>query len=176
MRGEHWVFTRLCACLLGSSPHARGAPAEILYITISHGIIPACAGSTTRAYGCRSDHRDHPRMRGEHEVPLITALVKKGSSPHARGAPRRLPVSLLPRRIIPACAGSTKNYESIVAQLKDHPRMRGEHSAATICTCSNWGSSPHARGAQQHAVVVNRALEIIPACAGSTVASVWRLR
>ena len=113
------------------------------------GIIPACAGSTlataTRRAGfpgssphargarlqpcrCRRPFRDHPRMRGEHQlrarpagpvdgiIPAcagstsadLTALFwTAGSSPHARGARPRL--------------------VDVYRDREDHPRMRGEH-------------------------------------------------
>ena len=135
--------------VLGSSPHARGAP------------------STTGA--SIMERRDHPRMRGEHQpqaalvlhpagiIPACAGSTKirrenkaaiEGSSPHARGARRR---------------GTPRT-----ASAWDHPRMRGEHGlervvnlrhagiipacAGSTCSTSRrdravLGSSPHARGA-----------------------------
>ena len=48
----------------GSSPLARGLPAEALHVSVHDGIIPARAGFTWR--GRRGDLlcRDHPRSRG----------------------------------------------------------------------------------------------------------------
>ena len=46
MRGEHVQPTDFMACVWGSSPHARGAPAQIAKTNADAGIIPACAGST----------------------------------------------------------------------------------------------------------------------------------
>ena len=114
----------------GSSPHTRGAP--------------------TPSGRCSSSSRDHPRIRGEHEnaqtvnagcagiIPAYagsTQLVLRsersavGSSPHTRGA-RRPKHRLLRRR-------------------RDHPRIRGEHSAQS-------SKQHHRKG-------------IIPAYAGSTM-------
>ena len=134
----------------GSSPHARGAPPRGLVL---HGAVG-----------------DHPRMRGEHHG---TTLGRH-----------------LLNRIIPACAGSTSNghvsdegfsgssphargalalFAGHGRLLRDHPRMRGEHStedgeafiwrriipACAGSTCppslvcpTLMGSSPHARGAR----------------------------
>ena len=138
-----------CRCRQGSSPHTRGAP------------------RTRRPSSpCQWDH---PRIRGEHHhchaqkagepgiIPAYAGSTRTrqssqagtpGSSPHTRGARRRIHVL------------------SVVAV--DHPRIRGEH----IVTCAaidntngiipayagstaranvlHWravGSSPHTRGA-----------------------------
>ena len=138
------------SCPSGDHPrmrgeHVRGGAAR----TPRHGIIPACAGSTTPVCAMiastagSSPHargalkpvvtlmaawRDHPRMRGEH------------GAPHER-------LGLL-AGIIPACAGSTlqnvwwyracigssphargalRITTGISCKVKDHPRMRGEH-------------------------------------------------
>ena len=172
-------------------PRMRGEHASVVIVAVfGKGIIPACAGSTglsstarTRltgssphARGARRENggfaqcdRNHPRMRGEHSlasrrgaarVGIIPACAgstihahygmggRWGSSPHARGA-----------------LGSRERHH---ACSRDHPRMRGEHSALVqrvgeqagiipACAGSTWhvgsmrsasmGSSPHARGA-----------------------------
>ena len=107
-------------------------------------------------------------MRGEHVPPPIEKIGGRGSSPHARGAPRRsihLPRAL---GIIPACAGSTCVPRWCLAAPWDHPRMRGEH----MCKCRDstrvMGSSPHARGALVPKLFMDIDGGIIPACAGST--------
>ena len=132
----------------GSSPHARGAHGKMRFANVSIGIIPACAGSTTD----RSHHawrcRDHPRMRGEHaptrrhratawginpacagstNAPSAFGSRRQGSSPHARGAQRRLVDGRCQGGIIPACAGSTPVCLACSLGKEDHPRMRGEH-------------------------------------------------
>ena len=68
-------------------------------------------------------------MRGEHRAAHRERLPRAGSSPHARGA-------LISTRylggaagIIPACAGSTPTTALSQKRLKDHPRMRGEHTS-----------------------------------------------
>ena len=50
----------------GSSPHVRGALLRLLIAATIGGIIPACAGSTSRADYPQVGERDHPRMCGEH--------------------------------------------------------------------------------------------------------------
>ena len=127
MCGEHWYAIISNRHTTGSSPHVRGALPMCPPRPRSDGIIPACAGSTPFEYMRSYVNRDHPRMCGEHYVPIIAAYNLMGSSPHVRGAratyQRDEPVC----GIIPACAGSTYPQVSPIAQTRDHPRMCGEH-------------------------------------------------
>ena len=162
---------------------------SMVCLTISSGIIPACAGSTGLAGDTRRSHRDHPRMRGEHLRPNPTSATDPGSSPHARGARVAdlqgellggiIPAcagstrwkrhwAWLPPRIIPACAGSTPFRTRFPPPARDHPRMRGEHLGNACDLINPWGSSPHARGARQPVGARDALNGIIPACAGST--------
>ena len=115
---------------------------------LAPGIIPACAGSTTRD-GSRSGHRrDHPRMCGEHCLSLWLDVLAPG--------------------IIPACAGSTATRAIRCACTRDHPRMCGEHPRTPLMMPKTAGSSPHVRGALDNPVADSANEGIIPACAGST--------
>ena len=170
MRGEHRLACSTPIERQGSSPHARGALERGRHRRNWRGIIPACAGSTPQ--GCVAYGRawDHPRMRGEHPELADTPLAKLGSSPHARGAPRRQGGALPRGGIIPACAGSTDHYSTSQPNLWDHPRMRGEHPGHLDKSWYVQGSSPHARGAPRGHERCRPRAGIIPACAGSTVA------
>ena len=168
MRGEHFHLSLPRPLFRGSSPHARGARAVAVERTTAAGIIPACAGSTLKDLEVACGWGDHPRMRGEHELPMQLAKSNGGSSPHARGA---LLADIPPRvraGIIPACAGSTIDESALTALDRDHPRMRGEHLAAPAVYGFLWGSSPHARGAPGAVRATRLPRGIIPACAGST--------
>ena len=132
------------------------------------GIIPACAGSTTENRKYQKRPGDHPRVRGEHVSPVPKVVMMLGSSPRARGAPRMAAARSPPPRIIPACAGSTKNLKSANSVRGDHPRVRGEHGLSTQCTHPSTGSSPRARGAPGRGCYAEPKMGIIPACAGST--------
>ena len=70
--------------------------------------------------------------------------------------------------IIPAYAGSTLFEDEFVEDKRDHPRIRGEHSAASPSTSKAAGSSPHTRGAQSTVNAMTSGGRIIPAYAGST--------
>ena len=168
MRGEHAPETMESEPSVGSSPHARGAPAAYLSASELGGIIPACAGST----GCRrrpsGPRWDHPRMRGEHSRSASLSSGVSGSSPHARGARHAKPHAFGRNGIIPACAGSTPQNPCRTPPAWDHPRMRGEHIMCVASPVMAMGSSPHARGAHSLSFSSSAIPRIIPACAGST--------
>ena len=148
MRGEHHFPSASRDSGPGSSPHARGALLGADSLPWCFRLIPACAGSTSPAPEPTADPGAHPRMRGEHSEFEAEDLAAFGSSPHARGAPRRRCRRLLHGGLIPACAGSTSSR------------------SGTPIPAS--GSSPHARGARRVVGVGGRRRGLIPACAGST--------
>ena len=108
-------------------------------------------------------------MRGEHPLPWTPTWAGGGSSPHARGAHTGPEQGTSPRRIIPACAGSTRSWGNIGSPQRDHPRMRGEHDGIYAAYRGDEGSSPHARGARMTSDRAMTKMGIIPACAGSTL-------
>ena len=87
MRGEHGSADDGEGREEGSSPHARGAPINVIAPKHVGGIIPACAGSTAPDAQVPTRKQDHPRMRGEHALSALKSVTCD--------------------RIIPACAGST---------------------------------------------------------------------
>ena len=91
MRGEHDGACFQGSRVTGSSPHARGTLAVIKTHAGRLGIIPACAGNTWSDHAHDRGQEDHPRMRGEHQIPSDVRKHCMGSSPHARGTPN-LPV------------------------------------------------------------------------------------
>ena len=69
MRGEDSASASLPTVSLGSPPHARGRLLAIGLLLHVLRITPACAGKTDiGALDARTD-ADHPRMRGEDEMP-----------------------------------------------------------------------------------------------------------
>ncbi|EPH04357.1 hypothetical protein HMPREF1531_01132, partial [Propionibacterium sp. oral taxon 192 str. F0372] len=70
----------------GSSPLTRGAlggtPGELLDLWI----IPAYAGCTHRNYPNACHLKDHPRLRGVHDLLRLVQAFSVGSSPLTRGA------------------------------------------------------------------------------------------
>ena len=168
MCGEHSFLSCRCMSSLGSSPHVRGARCSLAMPIWPRGIIPACAGSTrnlTVRWRCA---RDHPRMCGEHAHLCRPDCGVAGSSPHVRGARGVTRGENGELGIIPACAGSTDSRMGGHAEIRDHPRMCGEHSSCTSTDARCSGSSPHVRGAPSDGGVEPCGRGIIPACAGST--------
>ena len=134
------------------------------------GIIPADAGSTTSEWPSDAAVWDHPRGCGEHSAATSRRLESGGSSPRMRGAPELTAQLRLQPGIIPADAGSTASSRSGSRSIQDHPRGCGEHGLAWRVLDAQYGSSPRMRGAHHVCRLVEPAVGIIPADAGSTPA------
>ena len=106
-RGEHCRTPRSARWPCGSSPRARGARTRCLTGSLTAGLIPASAGSTSCGGPARWRAWAHPRERGEHGDSIDANTVGWGSSPRARGALGASESSLLYMGLIPASAGST---------------------------------------------------------------------
>ena len=127
IRGEHLGQGLGDVLGVGSSPHTRGARPCGRAAREAGRIIPAYAGSTRNRQNQTRWTPDHPRIRGEHAGMFAQLAGITGSSPHTRGAPRRIP--WMDRR------------------WPDHPRIRGEHRLDIPWPQAMQGSSPHTRGA-----------------------------
>ena len=161
---------------MGSSPLARGTLDLVTALMVVSRIIPACAGNTEPP--CGADHRppDHPRLRGEHDQWPSDFDDEVGSSPLARGTPLPSIDTGTTMGIIPACAGNTERHIAPCSELRDHPRLRGEHTHAVKQIFFQEGSSPLARGTLQTAGWSLSSHRIIPACAGNTIFRLLRYR
>ncbi len=168
MRGEHVSSASNASISSGSPPHARGTQVSRKFRDDLLGITPACAGNTKNESVPTDRAWDHPRMRGEHSTRRRKKQREAGSPPHARGT--RLDGAKQRRtvRITPACAGNTPQQIRSSKVLRDHPRMRGEHSAKEIEKHFPQGSPPHARGTQLQVIKLYLQHGITPACAGNT--------
>ena len=107
-------------------------------------------------------------MRGEHGTVDIDWNDSTGSSPHARGTHAGVVDHARGLRIIPACAGNTSARMAASNAVRDHPRMRGEHTKSGHTRMGIAGSSPHARGTRSWPWRGCPCSRIIPACAGNT--------
>ncbi len=133
---------------VGSSPHTRGARA---------------IGSHARL--CR---RDHPRIRGEHSARLGAHAVLAGIIPAYAGNTMISSQSWVPvPGSSPHTRGTLPSHNARLEDCGDHPRIRGEHLAISLCILPyqriipayagntragppdhlpRQGSSPHTRG------------------------------
>ena len=173
MCGEHALASAQTAFQMGSSPHVRGALGDGLVDAETVGIIPACAGSTSKWYSSVSCDWDHPRMCGEHRERAEHHAPIMGSSPHVRGALVGSQGVETSPGIIPACAGSTHMWVPSRGSVWDHPRMCGEHLPRVAIRLRCTGSSPHVRGALRTGFKLPIMVGIIPACAGSTLSRLY---
>ena len=111
---------------------------------------------------------DHPRSRGVYPGENGSGNKNAGSSPLARGLlSGEMPV-LNAARIIPARAGFTRYRICVLGRTWDHPRSRGVYGEGRAPGWDNDGSSPLARGLQEHCGLVLVPSGIIPARAGFT--------
>ena len=152
----------------GSSPLARGLRFEEVGGGGVGGIIPARAGFTGDSPAPSPAPTDHPRSRGVYASSCCGTAAASGSSPLARGLPRRTQYCHFCGRIIPARAGFTRSRSALAVTGRDHPRSRGVYAESALVVVSRAGSSPLARGllGDGFAEVVEPG--IIPARAGFT--------
>ena len=132
MCGEHYRHVPIGLIILGSSPHVRGTPHEQMIYVDTVGIIPACAGNTRSSSASSSSSWDHPRMCGEHSSNCCLAFFHGGSSPHVRGTRQQHHREKGTIGIIPACAGNTISQRFSTMEVRDHPRMCGEHLDSSV--------------------------------------------
>ena len=132
-------------------PRIRGEHLDLLLVRGQVvGIIPAYAGSTVQdslghagrlgssphTRGARSTHgasvipsRDHPRIRGEHRLALCFGLCFSGIIPAYAGSTHALtPFVSIYKGSSPHTRGAQLRYCVNVHDLRDHPRIRGEHT------------------------------------------------
>ena len=95
----------------------------------------------------------------------------RGSAPRMRGAHDPAPMLVTVSRIIPADAGSTHQVGAEKQRKADHPRGCGEHPDGLVGFNPSGGSSPRMRGALAVDSDGRLLHGIIPADAGSTLAS-----
>ena len=152
----------------GSSPLARGLPANKISNLPSCRIIPARAGFTPRNCEPAPATADHPRSRGVYASRSRTARLHGGSSPLARGLRKTVTRDTVTSRIIPARAGFTRTRRSARSSATDHPRSRGVYLLVASEASMACGSSPLARGLHRPGGRPARVAGIIPARAGFT--------
>ena len=160
-------------CMLGSSPHGRGKPAQALAAGGRQRLIPAWAGKTPPRTAGGPPCPAHPRMGGENGTQPPDPSGVGGSSPHGRGKRRPSSPTRSPARLIPAWAGKTPCSRVPSASWPAHPRMGGENAYACPVGFCLAGSSPHGRGKRCRRARRRRRGGLIPAWAGKTIYVDW---
>ena len=167
--GEHGPGRRSPRAPGGSSPRVRGTQQSEHAGRVDRGIIPACAGNTSRRPVRIATNRDHPRVCGEHMRVLELFLEALGSSPRVRGTLQDAQGRQRRAGIIPACAGNTNRHHRNPHSCRDHPRVCGEHPCVPPRNLRHTGSSPRVRGTPSASSSPATRPGIIPACAGNTL-------
>ena len=166
--GENARLSSIVTSRAGSSPRVRGKHVRRADRGDGCGLIPACAGKTPRSWWGWTWRRAHPRVCGENGKVEKVAHNAQGSSPRVRGKrPRPCPWPWV-RRLIPACAGKTKQRSHVWSGERAHPRVCGENDIPLAREEIKVGSSPRVRGklrSLDHRLGHER---LIPACAGKT--------
>ena len=124
--GEKTFCSQRFCPLPGSPPRMRGKVGEFVPPVGSDRITPAYAGKSCRAGRSRWQARDHPRVCGEKNCPLMYALSVSGSPPRVRGKDHVRLRQQHRTRITPACAGKRAATWTSTARARDHPRVCGE--------------------------------------------------
>ena len=132
------------------------------------GIIPAYAGNTIIRFRIYGSHWDHPRVCGEHNPTIMSAIGSMGSSPRMRGTLAIVFDYDGYVGIIPAYAGNTSRLQAYSTRSRDHPRVCGEHDSRHHLYKVAAGSSPRMRGTQTIRFLWCHRGRIIPAYAGNT--------
>ena len=165
--GEHGRRSWRVAPITGSSPRVRGTfRLESLY-ALSRRFIPACAGNIPAGARRHARPTVHPRVCGEHHLPLNKLCQSPGSSPRVRGTSTDCSVDRTRTRFIPACAGNITNAGARAPQSPVHPRVCGEHGGRPLSHSPVRGSSPRVRGTCNGAEHGDDLRRFIPACAGN---------
>ena len=132
-------------------------------------ITPAYAGTTKMETAMIDGIKDHPRLRGDHDIESPSSKVVMGSPPLTRGPLRskHRPSGLF--RITPAYAGTTIQQVLAVFFIQDHPRLRGDHLLLPVDPCGIPGSPPLTRGPLGDLHQAHLGARITPAYAGTTL-------
>ena len=153
---------------LGSLPPTRGTHTVYFILSPFLRFTPACAGNTDKQLPVSHIPRDHPRLRGEHKYTVLEMPCLLGSPPPTRGTLIRQKSIWAGLGITPAYAGNTAIKISAIGDIKDHPRLRGEHQAEYGVISKSWGSPPPTRGTRGKMVQETLKVGITPAYAGNT--------
>ena len=96
----------------GSPPLTRGTRESFIERICYYGITPAYAGNTLNGVTKCVIWRDHPRLRGEHDLSIKLLPLYGGSPPLTRGTLIDGAKGLASFGITPAYAGNTEFFHT----------------------------------------------------------------
>ena len=166
--GEKIGLDCIVHCFQGSPPHMRGKGPACSRAKIRSGITPAYAGKRNCRVTLSATVRDHPRICGEKALVQIIFFFQEGSPPHMRGKEKPRHVGGVEIRITPAYAGKRLLNSPYTTLKRDHPRICGEKSDASMKKTAQEGSPPHMRGKEALALHPLLGRRITPAYAGKS--------
>ena len=144
--GEKKAVPVIHKSCIGSPPRMRGKESAKFYTQDISRITPAYAGKSFRRRSSAYCPEDHPRVCGEKCGSESLHRQHRGSPPRMRGKGIIVDPSALPLRITPAYAGKRTAKALEIARMRDHPRVCGEKTKASILVVPSWGSPPRMRG------------------------------
>ena len=166
--GENGHAPCSVGCGGGSSPRVRGKRAPGGRQGPVLGLIPACAGKTSRGSRRWPRCSAHPRACGENAGTPLALLGTRGSSPRVRGKPAAASTFPALSGLIPACAGKTRGCSRAGTPRPAHPRACGENDVHAEASVRFEGSSPRVRGKRAPPSSAGHRGRLIPARAGKT--------
>ena len=107
LRGEYGANVTEDAKALGSPPLAWGILRRLRHRRSLHGITPTCVGNTIKTKVRACYIRDHPHLRGEYFMLMLSIDFFRGSPPLAWGIQYFRRNSFIPMGITPTCVGNT---------------------------------------------------------------------
>ena len=167
--GEHPCTHLANVGYADSPPRVRGARSCRVIVRCRCRLTPACAGSTVMVSSVTPANLTHPRVCGEHAARGDSSGGASDSPPRVRGAQEKQHHRRDPRRLTPACAGSTAPDADGLHPHPTHPRVCGEHIITVVSSSIRHDSPPRVRGAHHIGDQNPWKVRLTPACAGSTL-------
>ena len=110
----------------GTPPRARGRELVVCEKRTRQGNTPACAGTRRRTASAIRRWWEHPRVRGDEQVPGHRRWRDRGTPPRARGRDLPEPGERGGAGNTPACAGTSRLKSRRHVSTPEHPRVRGD--------------------------------------------------
>jgi hypothetical protein len=147
IRGDHSPTCTAICRMPGPPPQSRGSRGCGVLRTPVRGTTPAFAGI--------------------HAFSPWAIENLRGPPPHARGSPGIVLEKIAAPRTIPALAGITGDAKSVLAERRDHSRIRDKHSTPPHFMTRVRGITPHPRGSHVGELASDPLLRTTPHSRGS---------